>query len=230
MGDGVFVGLLQAFGGPVGAAVSVDLAGLFRCVKGLYNWADRLVGVVAVQHIQVDAVDLEAGEAVVEVGLDVVGRDPFAVLAVVRAFAEDDDLVAHAALIYPLTEGALTVAAAVAVGSVKAVAAGRVKGVQHGEGIVEIAGIHPHRPQHQPGDRFVDTGDVGIEHVGNSSELGGYIGLIPGFWPQPSLAIGLATPLFLQDSRIQQRNRLGLRQRRTPLQEGPIQSNTHRHL
>ena len=141
-------------------------------MKGLYNWPDRLVGVVAVQHIQVDAVDLEAGEAVVEVGLDVVGRDPFAVLAVVGAFAEDDDLVAHAALIYPLTEGAFTVTAAITVGSVETVAAGGVEGVEHGKCVVEISGIHPHRPQHQPGDRFVDAGNVGIEHVAYSSVIG----------------------------------------------------------
>ena len=95
-----------------------------------------------------------------EVGLDIVGRDPFAVLAVVRALAEDDDLVAHAALVDPLAEGAFTVAAAIAVGGVEAVAAGRVKGVQHGEGIVEIAGIHPHCSQHQAGDRLVDAGNV----------------------------------------------------------------------
>ncbi|MXZ21739.1 MAG: DUF86 domain-containing protein [Caldilineaceae bacterium SB0665_bin_25] len=101
-------------------------------------------------------------------GLDVVGRDPFAVLAVVGAFAEDDDLVAQAAFVDPLTDCAFIVAVAVEVGSVEAVAPSRVEGVQHGEGVVEILRVYPHRSQHEAGDRLVDAGDVGIEHVGYS--------------------------------------------------------------
>ena len=53
-----------------------------------------------------------------DVGLDIEGRHPFAVLAVVRAFGEDDDLVTHAAAVEPLTNGALIVAAAVDMGRV----------------------------------------------------------------------------------------------------------------
>ena len=161
---GVFVGLLQALGAPVGAAVGVDLTGLFGCVECFDNRADRLVGIVAVQDVEVDAVNFETREAVVEIGLDVVGRDPFAVLAVVCAFAEDDDLVAQAAFVNPLADGAFIVAAAIAVGGVEAVAAGRVEGVEHGVGVFEGLGVYPHRSQHEAGDGLVDAGDVGIEH------------------------------------------------------------------
>ena len=90
-------------------------------------------------------------------GLDIERRHPFAVLAVMRAFGEDDDLVAHAAAVDPLTNGALIVAAAVDMGGVEAVAACRVKSVQRGKGGIEIAGIHPHRPLHEPGNRFVNA-------------------------------------------------------------------------
>ena len=173
VGRGVFVDLLQAFDAPVGAAVGVDLARLLRRVERLNNRTDRLAGIIAMQHIQVDMIDFEARQAVVEIGLDVERRHPFAVLAVVRAFAQDDDLITHAAAVNPLAEGALAVAAAIAVGRVEAVAAGRVKGVQRGKGRIEIAGIHPHRPQHETGDRLVDAGNVGIEHVRNSSVKGG---------------------------------------------------------
>ena len=50
------------------------------------------------------------------------------------ALTEDDDLVAQTAFVDPLADGAFIVAAAIAVGSVEAVAASRVKGVEHREG------------------------------------------------------------------------------------------------
>ena len=169
MRSGVLVDLLQAFDAPVGAAVGVNLSGLLRRVQRLDNRADRLGRVVAMEQVEVEVVDFEARQAVVNVGLDIEGRDPPAVLAVVRAFAEDDDFVAHAAAVDPLADGALIVAAAVDMGGVEAVAAGRVKGVQRGKGGIEIAGVDPHRPLHKAGDRLVDAGNVGIEHVKNSS-------------------------------------------------------------
>ena len=172
MRGGIGVNLSQAFDGPIGAAVSVDLSGLPGRVQRLDKRADRHARIIAVKQVEVKVVDFEARQAVVDVGLDIEGRHSSAVLAVVRALGEDDDLVAHAAAVDPLTNGALIVAAAVDMGGVDAVAAGRVKSVQRGKGGIEIAGINPHRPLHEPGNRFVDAGNVGIEHVRNSSVKG----------------------------------------------------------
>ena len=68
--------------------------------------------IVAMEQIQVDGVELEAGQRIVQIGSNVKWRDALAIHIVMRALADDNHLVAYASFVYPAPHGPLVVAAA----------------------------------------------------------------------------------------------------------------------
>src|SRR5215204_626404 len=116
---GVVVRFAEAIGPPVRAAESMDPALLFVLVQDLDDGADGDGRVVTVEQVEVYVVEAQAGQGVVEVGCNVEGGYPPAVLVVVGALANNHGLLAQTAVPYPPAEGPLAVATAVVMGRIE---------------------------------------------------------------------------------------------------------------
>ena len=164
----VFIRRLEAGHRPVGAAEGADAARVFVLVEHLDDGADRHVGVVPVEQVEVDVVELEAGQRIVDVGRDVEGGDAAAVAAVVRALADDDHVLAHAPVAHPRAHGALVVAVAVNVAGIKGRAPQRAHAVQQRETLLHLVGVDHDSALHQARDGLVHARNRSVFH-GSSS-------------------------------------------------------------
>ena len=160
------VGFGQARVAPIGAAESVDPAGVAVLVEDLDDRTDRHAGVVTVEDVEVEFVDLHAGERVENIGRDVIGRDPLPICIVMRALPQNDDAVSLAAMLKPASKGALHISLPVDVGGIKGRAAQRENGVEQVIAIAWISGGNHHRALDQTRNGLVDTGDCAVLHGG----------------------------------------------------------------
>ena len=163
---GIFISFLNARGRPVGAAKGVDTPSRLEFIEHLDNRPNGLAGVIPMENIEVDVIGAQASQRIVQVRGDVIRGHPLAILVVVRPLAEHDDLVTQPALVVPVAEGPFAVAVAIAVGGVKGGAAEFINTIALLHALFEL--LHPniHRALHEPRDRFVDTGDIAVFHLG----------------------------------------------------------------
>ena len=110
---------------PVRAAIDPDPAGPDLGVHRVDELADRHVRIVAVHEVDVDDVRLQPVERLGQLPGDDVGIAERRM----RALADEDDVVAHAARCHPLAEQPVASSQPVDPGAVEDVAAGLVEGV-----------------------------------------------------------------------------------------------------
>ena len=151
--------------GPVRGAESVDAPGVEVLVQGL---DDRPYGngrVVAMQQVQVYVIRPKPGQRVEEVGRYVERGDAGTVPVVVRALADDHDVISRAAGFHPPAKRALAVPVAVLVGRVEGRAAELPHLVEQIEAPFGLLGADHDGTLYEPGYGFVDTGHAPVLHA-----------------------------------------------------------------
>src|SRR5262249_15114297 len=95
---------------------------------------------------------------------DVLGRDAAAVLGVMRALGEDEQVIAPAALLEPESESTLALAAGVDVRGIDDVAAQLQPGVEQLEGVLQRLAREDHAAEDQAGEVPAKGGEGEIFH------------------------------------------------------------------
>ena len=128
---GVGVGLAHAFDRPVGAAKGADAAGLLVRTEDVDELAHRHLRIIAVHEVDIGALGLQPLQAFVQLAGDFFGE----AVGRMRAFGDEDHLVADTAVSDPPAQEFLLLSAAVDIGGVKGIAAGLEKAIEHRCGV-----------------------------------------------------------------------------------------------
>ena len=158
------IGLCHTLGTPVRAAKSVDPASSPVFVEHFNDRPDRHTGVVAMEQVKIDVVRAQAGQRVLQIRCDVVRGDPLAVLAVVRPFGHNHDLLTHPARCYPAPKGTLDIPVPIDVSGVKGIAPQRQNLVEQSKTGFQFVSADHDSPLDQASNRFGDAWNLTVLH------------------------------------------------------------------
>jgi len=107
--------------------------------------ADRVGMDRPVDHVDVDVVELESGQRLAQVGVEIFRRHAVAIALGMTAFVDDHDFLAQAALINPRAEAPFRLSAGIDDGGVEGVDAARISGVEQRVASVFRLRVEDHR-------------------------------------------------------------------------------------